>query len=85
MKYEDKEQVFNLIRQISNHQENLKDLTNFEISVIIQTKNHTTLFTIGTASDSEHQYTKQASFLIDYIKKDLEQRIENLKSMLEKL
>ena len=42
-------------------------------------------YKIGTMGNCEHEYHKQAKELIEFIKIDLQDRINNLKSMLEML
>lgn len=84
MKYENIQQISNICDQIKKHQANL-DLLNDETNVLVVVKNKATIFTIGTWNGSEHEYKKIAEHLVMDIKIDLNDRINNLKSMLETL
>ena len=84
MKYENFETVKKIVDQIKKHQRNL-DLLENNNTVIIEYSYGSRLYSIGTWDDSDHEYQKQAAALIDFIRDDLQNRIDNLKSQLEQL
>jgi len=84
MKIENFEQVKNLIAQIDKHENKLRLLIKYPPTIEIYVE-HSTIYRIGTMGNCEHEYHKQAKELIEFIKIDLQDRINNLKSMLEML
>lgn len=84
MKYENLQQVNSICDQIKKHQANL-DLLNEPTEVLITNKNGGRIYTIGTDRSSEHEYYKIGSNLVEDVKIDLRDRINTLKTALEKL
>ena len=85
MKYENKEQIYELLRQINQHETNLNARTNEKRTIFVKAEKEGTLFTIDASNNSEHEYKYVAHKLVEEIKQDLIRRIDNLKSMLEQL
>ena len=84
MKYENYETVKKLVNQIDKHQRSL-NLLEGNNTVIIEYSYGSRVYSIGTWNDCEHEYQKQAAALIDFIRDDLQNRIDNLKSQLAQL
>lgn len=85
MKYENFKQITSLVQQVEKHQRNLDELENPNNQLNIVNVGGGKIYTIGLDMNCEHEYAYQARELIDYIKKDLTTRINNLKSQLELL
>ena len=85
MRYENYATVKNLVNQIEKHQKTLDLLETSNNTVIIEYSYGSRVYSIGVWTDCEHEYRKQAAALIDFIKDDLQNRIENLKSQLAQL
>jgi hypothetical protein len=85
MKYKNFKQIKNIVEQIEKHQRNLDALECQVDVLIVHSSGSGRIYTIGTDSQSEHEYKKPASNLIEIIRGDLKSRIENLKSILESL
>ena len=81
MEYENIEQVNQIAEQIKWLQNNLNSL-NDNPDVVIRFIHGGIIYTIGTDSNCEHEYSENAIKLISDIKTDLQNRINNLKSML---
>jgi hypothetical protein len=84
MKYENFNQAKDLVEQIQKHQRNLDSLQE-KPEVLIIFPSGSRIYTIGTESTCEHEYQKPAAHLVETIKTDLKNKIQNLKSMLELL
>ena len=82
MEYENIEQVNQIAEQIKGLQNNLNSL-NDNPDIVIRFIHGSIIYTIGTDTDSEHEYSENAIKLISDIKTDLQRRIDNLKLMLK--
>jgi hypothetical protein len=84
MKYENFKQAKGIVEQIEKHQYNLNSLSD-KPKVLIISPAGGIIYTIETDGNFEHEYRKQAIRLVDDVKTNLQNRIDNLKSMLELL
>lgn len=83
MKYENFDQVVKIVASIEKHECKLNEL-DIDVQVDIIRWNTTfKIFSIEINDDVE--YNKQASELVNFIRTDLRNRIDNLKSQLEQL
>lgn len=85
MKYENFEMIKNLADQIESHQRNLNVVLCEGNIVCFQHKSGRPIFRIGVDAGCTDEYSHQARELVDYIKKDIQSRIDNMKSQLELL
>lgn len=85
MKYENAKQCQSIVETIQKHEKILNALQE-PITVMINANEKIGIvYSIGVWSDCKHEYYEPAKLLIDTIKKDLQNRIDKLKSQLELL
>jgi hypothetical protein len=77
MHYENFEKAADLVKQIRSYESALEDLNKNPV-VIISCQSGPRIYTISTASDSEHEYKNQSVDFITDIQADLERRKRKL-------
>ena len=85
MKYENFETVKKLVNQIEKHQRILDCLDYTNVVLVKSINPDMIIYTIGASQTCEHEYQKQAEGIIEFIRLDLQNRIDNLKSQLAQL
>ncbi len=86
MKYENSKQAFELVRQISDLEDDLVQLEDKEVTVVITLpRTQRIIMTVGAYLSSEHPHAKHAITCVDWIKDDIRTRIDLLKTKLDTL
>lgn len=85
MKYENFEKCKELVEKIQGCKNKLATLNSTDPSIEIKTRLGMLIYELSTEVYYEGEYSRQALELVNFIKEDLQDRINNYKEELEKL